>query len=263
VLAAYFDAMRRYRKAHGRHLLKLITKYMTDERLVRIKGDMGAVRYVPLVRQPDTAKYDIVVDESPDGPNQKDRVWMFMMQMGPMLAQLQLPPPVWLKLMEFSPVPQSLVAEIQKIMQQQPQQPNPLAQKMQMEMQIKQAEMQMRQQEAAARFQLEMQRNAAKIQTERQMGELRAQLERERAAGVQSLRALELEAEIERAQREFEAKIMQMQREFEAKIAQQNQQMEAELQLQLRQQDFEAALQAQPRAGRFGGSDVRFGGAVG
>jgi hypothetical protein len=118
VLAGFFNSLRRYRRMQGRHLLKLITKYMSDGRLIRIQGKNGDIRYAQLAKQDDTLKYDVIVDEAPAGPNQKERTFMFLTQFGPTLAKMGLPPQIWLKMMEYSPLPSSLVAEVQQIMQE-------------------------------------------------------------------------------------------------------------------------------------------------
>src|SRR6185312_14295444 len=72
VLAGLFDALRRYRKDQGRLLLWYIQSFLSDGRLVRIGGQEQA-RYVPLVRQPGLVEYDVIVDDTPNSPNLKER----------------------------------------------------------------------------------------------------------------------------------------------------------------------------------------------
>lgn len=127
ILAVFFDALRKYRKEQGRVLLDYIQRYISDGRLIRIKGKQGA-QYVPLVRQPGVAKYDVVVDEAPMSANQKDMVWQMLTQMMPMLKDAPLPMEVWGKLLEYSPLPASLSSEISKALTQPPQ-PDPLAER--------------------------------------------------------------------------------------------------------------------------------------
>ena len=118
ILAGFFDSMRRYRKESGRLMLWLIQTFISDGRLIRIGGPEDA-KYVPLVRSPDGAEYDIVVDDTPSSPNMKERVWAQLMQMMPVLRTLPLPPTAWIKLMEYSPFPPTLVSDIGKDVQQQ------------------------------------------------------------------------------------------------------------------------------------------------
>lgn len=177
VLKAFFNSLRRYRKEHGRHLLKLIQKYMTDGRLVRIIGRTGNVQYLPLLRDPNTARFDTIVDEAPTGPNQKDKVFQFLMMFGaPILAKLNLPPQVWMKFMEFSPLPTALISEIQQMVAQMPPQPNPDEEKAKGEAAKAQADMQ--------RLQMEMQMEQQRIQMDAQAANMKAQLEMSKLQGA-------------------------------------------------------------------------------
>lgn len=107
ILAGLFDALRRYRKRQGRILLWYIVERLSDGRLIRIVGEAGA-QYVPLIRQAGTAAYDVIVDDSPTSPNQKEKVWATLLQLMPMLSRT-LGPEDWSILAEFSPLPASLV----------------------------------------------------------------------------------------------------------------------------------------------------------
>src|SRR5262249_22603554 len=85
ILAPFFDAMRRYHKEAGRLTLYFIQEFMSDGRMVRVVGPTGA-KYVPLTKQEDFGKYDVIVDESPMSPNFKEVFWAMI---GPLLPQLQ------------------------------------------------------------------------------------------------------------------------------------------------------------------------------
>ena len=129
VLAGLFDSLRRYRRISGRLLLYLITEFLTDGRLIRIVGtDMD--RYVPLVHDPNVINYDVIVDDAPSAPSQKELVWNSMIQMLPMLQGINPPPQVMLTLLDYSPLPASLVAKIkgavQNAAQNAPPQPSPM-----------------------------------------------------------------------------------------------------------------------------------------
>src|SRR5215813_2373257 len=113
ILAPLFDSLRRYRRIQGRVLLYLITEYLTDGRLVRIVGQEGD-KYVPLVRQPDTVDYDVIVDDAPSSPSQKELVWNSMVTMMPMIQNINPPPQVILALLDYSPLPASVVAKIKQ-----------------------------------------------------------------------------------------------------------------------------------------------------
>ena len=106
VLAGMFNSLRRYRKRQGRVLLFFIQEYISDGRLVRIVGEKGQ-QYVPLVKDDETKVYDVIVDESPNSPNQKEKTFQILTQMMPTIAKMGLPMPP--ELLDYSPLPQSLV----------------------------------------------------------------------------------------------------------------------------------------------------------
>lgn len=226
VLAGYFNSLRRYRRSQGRLLLKLITKYMSDGRLVRIQGKLGDIRYVQLAKQADTQKYDVIVDEAPAGPNQKERTFLFLTQFGPMLAKLGLPPQVWLKMMEYSPLPASLVSEVQQLMTQAQQNQGPskeqieaqvAAQKAQADMAKVQADYQKLQIENEW-VKLEMQKTQMQQISDQQEAQIRA---RETAMREQN-DTLKLQFDREIAERDTQIKHMELQikaRELELKEA--------------------------------------------
>lgn len=92
ILAPFFDALRRYHKESGRLTLYFIGKYMTDGRMIRINGDAQA-QYVPLTKEWDFTKYDVVVDQSPSSPNSKQAVYGVIAQILPTLAKMNVMPP--------------------------------------------------------------------------------------------------------------------------------------------------------------------------
>jgi hypothetical protein len=124
VLAGIFNNLRRYRKQQGRLLLWYITEFMSDNRLIRIVGQDKA-QYVPLVRQPDTVEYDIIVDDTPTSPDQKEQIWGTLVSLMPFLQRMPVPAPIYMELLKYSPLPATVVAKIASIMQSTPQQPSP------------------------------------------------------------------------------------------------------------------------------------------
>lgn len=106
ILSTLFDSLRRYRKLQGRILADFIKNYISDGRLVRIVGNDGSERYIPLLRQDDTVTYDVIVDEAPTSHNVKERVFGAMMQMLPTLAKMGMPVPP--ELIDYMPLPASL-----------------------------------------------------------------------------------------------------------------------------------------------------------
>lgn len=158
LLASLFNSLRRYRKRQGRVMLYLIQEHLSDGRLIRIVGDDQS-QYVPLTKA-DVAQrqYDIIVDDSPSSPNEKDRTWQILMQMLPIVKDL-VTPEIALELLSISPLPASLVEKLRKKAQeaaQQPKPPSPEEIKAQAELQKHQMEMQGK----AADLQADQARNA-------------------------------------------------------------------------------------------------------
>ena len=101
-------------------MLHLIRDYLADGRIIRIMGKTGE-QYVPLIRQPGAIEYDVIVDDAPTSPNQKDRVWSILQQLLPMLKGMGVP--MTPELLDYLPLPESLIAAWKKDLQ-----PNPQAQ---------------------------------------------------------------------------------------------------------------------------------------
>lgn len=288
VLQAFFRGLKRYRKQRGRHTLKLITRYMSDERLIRINGRNGSVQYLPLVRQPSTAKFDVIVDDAPAGPNQKEKVMSWLMMVGaPLLARMNLPPQILFKFMEFSPLPSSLVQEIQQEYQKIPPVTDPNQLKAQAETQIEQMRLQMEaqsrqqdsmlkmqeaqfnaqiaQREAMAQLQLEQSKNAAAIQLQERMAAMQAETDRRAAEQKIAIEAQKADilAELQRMKSESEMAIATMKAQMEAQLK--RDQFEFEKGLMVEQQSFDQEMAkkeaAAGAASRGSGTDkVQFGG---
>lgn len=205
ILAPFFDGLRRYRKDQGRLLLHLIRDYLSDGRLVRIAGP-DYQRYVPLIRGDDVLEFDIIVDDAPVSPNQKEATWAILQQMLPLLMKQPLSIEAWGKLLKASPLPGSVVGEFvetvqqdrqkqqaeqaqqmqqaQMMQQQAGQAPNP--QQMRIEAELKQLEV-----EAALKQQeLQLRRYEADVNAALTLREL----EERQAARLQKLQSSEGEA---------------------------------------------------------------------
>lgn len=112
ILATLFDSLRRYRKSQGRLMLHFI-ELLPDGTLVRVI-DKGMIKYIPLVKQGDIHGYDVIVDEAPSSPDQKQAVWVLITQL--LQSGVPLSPPVVIKLLKYSPLPESVVQEIEEAM---------------------------------------------------------------------------------------------------------------------------------------------------
>ncbi|EJF79518.1 hypothetical protein MCO_01084 [Bartonella sp. DB5-6] len=118
LLACLFDDLRLYRKRQGKIILHLIQNYLSDGRLVRISGEENA-QYIPLTREGVTSvEYDIVVDDAPTSPNEKERTFGIITQLLPLL-QNAITPDIMLDLLRYSPLPASLLNRVSEKFQQQ------------------------------------------------------------------------------------------------------------------------------------------------
>ncbi len=122
ILAGLFNNLRRYRKEQGRVLLYYIITYISDGRLIRITEGENQ-KYIPLLRQPEMSHYDVIVDDNPTSPSQKERTWSIILQLMPILQRMPLPPTIWSQIIKQSPLPNSFVEPIMKLAEQPPKPP--------------------------------------------------------------------------------------------------------------------------------------------
>jgi len=156
ILSKLFDNLKSYRRQRGRLLLYFIETYLTDGRLIRITGQDGTEKYQPLMKDPQTKKYDIIVDESPSSPNQREETYAILSHVIPQLLQTGLPIPP--EVLDYVPLPSTLIAKWKELINNN--QNNPDVKKAKdLEARLKAAE-------------------AAKAETQAQLNEARAQLEK-------------------------------------------------------------------------------------
>ena len=110
ILAPFFESFRRYRKQQGELLLDYMRRMQGQ--LVRVTTGTGVERYVPLIMDQNVTKFDVIVDQAPAGPNQKMQTFQVIQAMLPILRDAELPMDVWVELLRFSPLPESLVAKV-------------------------------------------------------------------------------------------------------------------------------------------------------
>jgi hypothetical protein len=205
IMATLFDSLKLYRQNQGEVLLYLIINYLADGRLIRIVGDADKPQYQNFELPDDATTYDIIVDEAPTSPNQKEQTWAVLQQLFPVLVKV-VPPPALLPFLDCTPLPPSKVAEFKaelaKLQEQAKQNPppNPEMMKVQAEMQIKQLELQadtqktqtqltfqqqsheMKMSQSAAEHQLKMQIKVQEAELDRLMQMQKASQEAERAS---------------------------------------------------------------------------------
>lgn len=209
ILASFFDNLRRYRKEQGRVLLYMIRTYISDGRLVRILGESGTAKVIQLMKQPDTLRFDVIVDQAPSSPNQKEASWMVTQQILPMVMEQGAGPSVLQELLKMSPMPESGVQRLRRAydrdQQNKAQQgPSLEEQKLQAETQKIQAEGQRAQTEIygkqldaqgkqadVALKQQQMQHEQTKAQSDIQLTQLTSQIEQMKASHEMQLAQLD------------------------------------------------------------------------
>jgi len=111
-LAGYFDALKYYRHMQGKVILHYLVKHIAPTgRLVRIIKE-GQAQYVPMALDDTTIKYDVITDDAPSAPNEKEKAWSVIESMMPLLQEAGLSLDDWADIMEYSPLPTSFVEKV-------------------------------------------------------------------------------------------------------------------------------------------------------
>jgi hypothetical protein len=126
VLAKFASSLRGYRKRGGRVLLHLMRHFIPPAVLERATGKPNAAALM----QPDVARFDVVVDQSPTNPNLKEEVWNAFLQFYPAIAKTpqgaNFPVEV---LLDYLPWPDSMIQKVKAAIQQSANSPEAQAQK--------------------------------------------------------------------------------------------------------------------------------------
>jgi len=85
LLAAEFDALSRFRQREGRLVYEFM-RLMADDRLIRIGGAFDS-QMVQLSKEPFAIKYDVVLDEIDQDPNQRQYYTDQILQIAPILVR--------------------------------------------------------------------------------------------------------------------------------------------------------------------------------
>lgn len=119
LLAYIFNNLKKYRKKQAMIILHIVQNYLLDGRLVRIIG-VENQQYINLTKEVcANSEYDVIVDDIPDSPNEKERTFAILQQILPMLGQY-ITPQMGLDILKYTPLPSSLIdkwiaeAQIQK-----------------------------------------------------------------------------------------------------------------------------------------------------
>ena len=126
ILETYFDNLRLTRRLIGTVLISMIQQYIADDRKVRIMGERGA-RYVQATTDLQFGKFDAIVEDSTDTPNDKMATMYILQTTLPMLLQAGVPVPP--SFVDILPISQHIKDEwkqmLENMMNQQPQPQQP------------------------------------------------------------------------------------------------------------------------------------------
>jgi len=89
IVAALFDAIRRYRKRFGYLNVRFITEFYSPQEIVRIVGDDKAPDLQNLTEWGDILRYDIKVEESPTSPSERMDLLERLQQVGSLDSWLE------------------------------------------------------------------------------------------------------------------------------------------------------------------------------
>lgn len=247
ILATLFDSLRRYRKEQGRLLLWYIVNFLSDGRLVRIVGDQGA-KYVPLVKDPATVRYDVIVDDSPTSPNQKEATWAILQNIMPALlsGKIPLPPDAWGEIIKQSPLPDSfsekmvkIITDAQQKQAQQPPPPDPELVKAQAKIQADQQMQQHQMQSDQAKMAMEAQRQQQDMGLKQQQAAFEAELKKAELAFEMEMEKarLSLQMQMDHQRAQHEHTISQQKAQHETSLSEQRFNAESDLQKRKLAQD--------------------------
>ncbi len=174
ILAPLQNSLRHFRKQQGRVLLMFVAEYMPNGTMIRIL-EKGQQQFVPFTKDFDVLKYDTIVDTSPNSPNLKQEVWGTMSQILPQMIQAGVPiPPA---LLDFSPLPESVVTEWKKYIEES-KRPDPKVQKQMQGMQQENQKLKQQVQQLASK----KEEHRASMQQDAQEFQMEMQQKREEAA---------------------------------------------------------------------------------
>lgn len=121
-LSTYFDARRAYLQEQARLYIDCVRVLAENNegRLIHdVLGEYGGA-YIPLLKDNIAAEYDVILEEMPTSPDQKEETFLKLLDM--QSAMLNKPNPVDLMpiIMEYAPFEQDVVKQIKELMQPPP-----------------------------------------------------------------------------------------------------------------------------------------------
>lgn len=136
ILATIFDALNLFRIEVGRTRLHFIQNYIEDGKIIRVLSNDGRYRGVQLIKSKMVGDYDVIVEEAPSSPNNKEETWRALQVVLPAMGDL-IDPPLAVQLLNYVPgLPQQLIQDFQASLEQRMNEPPPPEVEMQKQLAI-------------------------------------------------------------------------------------------------------------------------------
>lgn len=116
ILAMLFDSLKGMRMEVARTRLHFIQNHLADGRLIRVLGAQGNQKTIRLMKDKVVGDYDVIVEEAPSSPNQKEQTWAAMQVLiqSPKMQEM-ITPDIAIDLMEYVPgIPSQLILMFRK-----------------------------------------------------------------------------------------------------------------------------------------------------
>lgn len=209
VLAPYFSALKRYRKAQGGDLLKLMRLHLSPGQVLRITDTDPAMWW----RDPGAAEFDVIVDDAPSSPNKKQEIWASLQNILPAYLRTGMPLPP--DLLRYLPLPESVANGWIQYIEQQQQMPDMGA--IQQQAEAMQAELGKLQQE---NMQLKDKREAeaARLQQKSQEAMLDAQIKQQEMALEARMAEQQLMHKMQMSDADRAAKLLEIEARYDTEM---------------------------------------------
>lgn len=117
IIAKYFQSLKLLRRQEGLTIIEFMKQYFSPEQLLRIDIE-NAQRFETvsnIFSDPDLT-YDVIVDEAPSSPHVKEKVWIGLQPLLPILLKMGVPVPP--RILDYAPIPISLAQEWKQLLAQ-------------------------------------------------------------------------------------------------------------------------------------------------
>lgn len=116
ILAPIFASIQQYLKARAKVVMGYIQNVMPMETIVRVLGEDAYQQLLPALKSADAARFDIIVDTAPTSLNQQEMTFAALMQILPFTMKVGYPVPI--EVMDYLPLPKSLIESWKAQMEQ-------------------------------------------------------------------------------------------------------------------------------------------------